>query len=137
MRRTYQHPEIEMPLPRNPLWWAAIAALIGAALGLYPLPVGFASIVVTLIRTFAFALFLVLYFRKSRFAWHTILITVALVIPLGVLTSTTVRIDRFFRPNLLWLYAFLYIVSIVLVWRSRKPYFVFVKATDAWRLGIT
>jgi hypothetical protein len=70
--------------PRNPLWFVALAFLITLPFDFYwyiaqRLLIGFGVLVII-----GKLLFLLAYFRKSRFAWHIGLIVIAAITPLSL-----------------------------------------------------
>jgi len=109
----------------NPLVLPAIAAAIAVVGAIYQLFVQPHLHPLHFLRLGAFLIFLVLYFLRSRFAWHAIVVVVFVVTPLYVLLphmqSQTVR------PEIITAIVILSLICLVYVWRVRRPYFAFVQ----------
>ena len=102
---------------RNPLVWGIFVA-IGALLP----PWQFRDVSDLMMPAGGVA-FLLLYFAKSRFAWHALAAHLLIIVPVYVFLSPSWRLQRLLDPSIIWFPILYTAVAIVfLIWsRTRYP----------------
>jgi len=110
----------------NPLWWGALAAIGVVASEIYNFYRGERPTVLAELRLIVFIVFLILLIVRSRFAWHMLGIAIVLVTPLVVLLTPPDAGLKYRGPHVLWIHIIFTCLGLVLLWKSRKAYFVFV-----------
>jgi hypothetical protein len=108
-------------LGRNPLLWG----LFGAVGVLLP-PWHFRDALDVLLPASA-VVFLVLYFAKSRFAWHVLAFDVLCIGPLYVFLSPSWRLQRLLHPSIIWVPIVGTCFLAVLLFWSRGRYFTYLQ----------
>jgi hypothetical protein len=106
---------------RNPLWWGVFAA-IGALLPAYR----FRDFLDLLLPSWAVA-FLVVYFLRSKFAWHILAANAVVITPFYVFLSPSWRLQLALNPNIIWLPIVGTCLFALVVWWSRRGYFTYLE----------
>lgn len=106
---------------RNPLLWGLFAA-IGSLLP----PYHFRGLFDLLLPASALV-FLLLYFLRSRFAWHVLATYILLAAPLYILLSPSWRLQTILHPSFIWFPVIGTCVCAILVFWSRKRYFSYLE----------
>ncbi len=110
---------------RNPLAWLAFVSGLGIARGAWQLLSGHNSQILVLVDLLVWVAFLILYLRRSRFAWHVIMFLFGCWAPLeawifrAIAHKVSPSLLVFLGTLLLWLAFVGYVVWL------RKRYFVY------------
>src|SRR6266404_6974599 len=113
----------------NPLWWGALAALAVLASDVYDFAAHHHTPHFwTAIRSAAFIIFLLFYLQKSRFAWHTLGVIIVCITPLEVLLTPVDPALKLRTPHLIWIHVGFLCLGLLLLLKSRRPYFAFIDA---------
>ena|SRR5687767_700818 len=100
---------------RNPLVWGVFVA-IGALIGAYRFR-DFPDV----LWAGSALVFLVLYFLRSRFAWHALAVNLVVAAPVYMFFAPSWRLERALHPGIIWFpAAYMCVAVIFLVWSRRR-----------------
>lgn len=102
---------------RNPLLWGVFMA-IGALIPPYEF-----RVLLDLLLPASGLVFLLLYFLRSRFAWHALAVEIIVIAPAYVLFSPSWRLQTVLHPQIIWFPIVGTCLFAALVFWSRRRYF--------------
>ncbi len=110
--------------PLRPYLWGAIIGIIGYPIVFFlSFPPHVFDIFVLIFNLVLFILFIVLYQRKLKYAWHSLLLWIILFYPATIYRRIIINGDPFVFDNSL----FIWFGLILLALSVRKRYFKFIK----------